>query len=84
MVVWMRRWPKDLAHGTDAAVAARLGLDAGFCRRYLNHIIHFDLGPRELEGLRHFHGLACDLGLARPEVALEFYESSKQAVVGTI
>src|SRR6516165_3692263 len=26
----------------------RLGLDAGFCRRYLQTVIHFDLGPREL------------------------------------
>ena len=27
--------------------APRLGLDAGFCRRYLTNIIRFDLGPRE-------------------------------------
>ncbi len=26
--------------------AAQLGLDAGFCRRYLANIIHYDLGPR--------------------------------------
>src|SRR2546426_2083135 len=31
--------------------APRLGLDAGFCRRYLQTVIHFDLGPRELAGL---------------------------------
>ena len=31
--------------------APALGLDAGFCRRYLRNIIHFDLGPRELAGL---------------------------------
>jgi chorismate dehydratase len=46
--------------------APRLGLDAGFCRRYLQSIIRFDLGPRELAGLHHFYGLACELGLARP------------------
>jgi chorismate dehydratase len=53
--------------------APGLGLDAGFCRRYLQSIIHFDLGPRELAGLRHFYGLACELGLARPGVPVRFY-----------
>ncbi len=54
--------------------APRLGLDAGFCRRYLGNIIHFDLGPRELAGLHHFYMLACELGLARRGVNLEFYQ----------
>ena len=53
--------------------AAHLGLDAGFCRRYLATIIHFDLGPRELAGLHHYYRLACELGLARPGVNLELY-----------
>jgi chorismate dehydratase len=53
--------------------APRLGLDAGFCRRYLAHIIHFDLGPREQAGLHHYYMLACELGLARRGVSLEFY-----------
>jgi chorismate dehydratase len=60
--------------------APRLGLDAGFCRRYLSNIIRFDLGPREQAGLQHFHKLACEMGLApspspsRPGVALDFYD----------
>ncbi len=53
--------------------APRLGLDAGFCRRYLSNIIHFDLGPREQAGLHHYYMLACELGLARRGVNLEFY-----------
>jgi chorismate dehydratase len=53
--------------------APRLGLDAGFCRRYLQNIIHFDLGTREQAGLHHFYMLACQLGLARRGVHLEFY-----------
>jgi chorismate dehydratase len=53
--------------------APQLGLDAGFCRRYLAHIIHFDLGPREQAGLQHYYELACELGLARRGVNLEFY-----------
>jgi chorismate dehydratase len=53
--------------------APRLGLDGGFCRRYLANIIHFDLGPREQAGLHHFYMLACELGLARRGVNLEFY-----------
>jgi chorismate dehydratase len=53
--------------------APLLGLDAGFCRRYLANIIRFDLGPHELAGLRHFYGLACELDLARPGVKVEPY-----------
>lgn len=53
--------------------APRLGLDAGFCRRYLANIIRFDLGPREQAGLRHYYALAAELGLAPPGVSLEFY-----------
>jgi predicted solute-binding protein len=53
--------------------APRLGLDAGFCRRYLATIIRFDLGPREQAGLRHYYMLACELGLARRGVSVEFY-----------
>ena len=53
--------------------APLLSLDAGFCRRYLANIIHFDLGPREQAGLHHYYMLACELGLARRGVNLEFY-----------
>jgi chorismate dehydratase len=53
--------------------APRLGLDAGFCRRYLSNILHFDLGPREQAGLHHYYMLACELGLARRGVSLEYY-----------
>jgi chorismate dehydratase len=56
--------------------APRLGLDGGFCRRYLTNIIRYDLGPRELAGLRRFYQLACELGLARRGVDLEFYRST--------
>lgn len=44
--------------------AKRLGLGAGFCRRYLEHVICYDLGPRELAGLRRFAALAAEAGLA--------------------
>ncbi len=57
-----------------AREAPRLGLDAGFCRRYLQSIIHFDLGPREQAGLHHFYMLACELGLARRGIGLELYQ----------
>jgi chorismate dehydratase len=53
--------------------APRLGLDAGFARRYLANIIHFDLGPREQAGLHHYYMLACELGLAPRGVNLEFH-----------
>ncbi len=67
-----------------AREAPRLGLDAGFCRRYLNHIIRFDFGPREQEGLCRFYALACELGLARPDVELEFYKVRKKLVADAI
>lgn len=55
--------------------APQLGLDAGFCRRYLQSIIHFDLGPKEQAGLMQYYSLACELGLARKGVTLEFYRA---------
>jgi chorismate dehydratase len=54
--------------------APRLGLDAGFCRRYLSTILHFDLGPREQAGLHHYYTLASELGLAPGGVSLEYYD----------
>jgi chorismate dehydratase len=59
--------------------APRLQLDAGFCRRYLSNILHFDLGPREQAGLHHYYLLACELGLARQGVKLEYYRSTHLA-----
>jgi len=57
--------------------AARLGLDAGFCRRYLSNILSFDLGPKEQAGLARYEELARELGLA-PEGGsdLVFYRSA--------
>src|SRR5262245_8999494 len=43
--------------------AKRLGLGAGYCRRYLTNVIRYDLGPRELAGLRKFSAWATELGL---------------------
>lgn len=39
-----------------------LGLDAGYCRRYLDTLIRFDLGPQELAGLNRYRELATELG----------------------
>jgi chorismate dehydratase len=55
--------------------AAGLGLDAGFCRRYLTNVIRFDLGPRELAGLRRFGELAHQVGLA-PAPVIRLYSAS--------
>lgn len=62
-----------------AREASKLGLDAGFCRRYLNHIIRFDLGPNEQAGLRHFYKLAVKLKLAQPGATLKFYREPRLA-----
>ncbi|HEY8506665.1 MAG TPA: menaquinone biosynthesis protein [Gemmataceae bacterium] len=53
--------------------APLLGLDAGFCRRYLQSIIRFDLGPDEEAGLRRFRELAADLELAPRGGSLDYY-----------
>ena len=63
-----------------AREAPSLQLDAGFCRRYLANIIRFDLGPRELTGLRHYYQLASELGLARRGVSVKLYEAPMLAV----
>ncbi len=49
-----------------AREAAKLGLDPGYCRRYFDTIIKYDLGPAELAGLREFHRRAAALGLCPP------------------
>jgi chorismate dehydratase len=59
-----------------AREAPQLGLDAGFCRRYLANIIRFDLGSRELAGLHHYYMLASELGLARRGVHVMLYQSA--------
>jgi chorismate dehydratase len=59
--------------------AAGLGLDPGFCRRYLANILHFDLGPREQAGLHHYYMLACELGQARRGVNLDYYHPAHLA-----
>ena len=61
--------------------APKLGLDAGFCRRYLSTILHFDLGPREQAGLQHYYTLACELELAPRGVPLRFLEEPAEALV---
>lgn len=46
-----------------AREAPELGLDPGFCRRYLTNIIHYNLGPSELAGLEQYRVFAAELGL---------------------
>lgn len=53
--------------------APLLELDAGFCRRYLQNIIDFDLGPAELAGLQRYYELASELGLVEAGREIEFY-----------
>ena len=59
----------------------RLGLDAGFCRRYLENILRFDLGPTELAGLARFCDLAHGLELLPPPKSLRFCRPSALTAV---
>jgi chorismate dehydratase len=60
------------------AEAPKLGLDAGFCRRYLSNILSFDLGPRELAGLERFRSEAAQLGLV-PATSVPFLTAPQPA-----
>ena len=68
-----KRLGRQRAGQIAAREAPRLGLDPGYCRRYLTDLIHYDLGPAELAGLKHYHDLAADLGLAPPGGTLAYY-----------
>jgi chorismate dehydratase len=54
-----------LAHAGQIAQreAPALGLDPGYCRRYLANIIRYDLGPQELAGMQKYREFAAELGL---------------------
>jgi chorismate dehydratase len=69
---------RGLAHVGRIALAEsrRLGLDAGYCRRYLETLIRFDLGPREQAGLQRFYELAVAAGLAPAGRAVRFYRGA--------
>jgi chorismate dehydratase len=58
------------------AEAGHLGLDAGFCRRYLETLLRFDLGSDELAGLQRFYELAVKFGLAPAGRGVRFYRSA--------
>jgi len=51
-----------------------LGLDAGFCRGYLSHIIQYNLGSREIAGLELYRYLAFENGLIDQERSIEFHD----------
>lgn len=82
-VAWALREAKRRGLARAGVIAQReapaLGLDAGFCRRYLSNILHFDLGPREQAGLHHYYMMACELGLAPGGVTLRFAEDALTA-----
>ena len=59
--------------------APLLGLDAGFCRRYLANILSFDLGPREMAGLSRYYALASELDLAPAGVSIDLYNPARLA-----
>jgi chorismate dehydratase len=50
-----------------------LGLSSDDCHRYLTEFIRFDLGPRELQGLKLFYDSCVAMKLAHPGVPFAFY-----------
>jgi len=71
-----KNYGREHVGGIAQREAARLGLDAGYVRRYLTNIIHYDLGPREQAGLERFAALTAELGLAPKGVGCEYYHST--------
>ncbi|MCI0705150.1 MAG: menaquinone biosynthesis protein [Planctomycetia bacterium] len=61
---------KEYGLANAGAIAQReapaLGLDPGFCRRYLANILRYDLGPQELAGLKKYRELVEECDLANP------------------
>jgi len=53
--------------------AKRLGLDPGYCRRYFDTIIRYDLGEPELAGLKRYYQLTSEFNLAPQGVDLVRY-----------
>ncbi|MBI3467486.1 MAG: menaquinone biosynthesis protein [Planctomycetes bacterium] len=68
-----------------AEIAARegppLGLSVAECVQYLTEYIHFDFGPREIEGLQLFYREAARLGLVPEGVSLVFRDQPHLAEV---
>jgi chorismate dehydratase len=64
-----------LAHAADLAAehGPRLGLDPATCYDYLTNVLSYDLGERELEGLRRFALMAARLALAPEGANLVFH-----------
>lgn len=56
-----------------AREAPKLGIDAGYCRRYFDTIIQYHLGPREAAGLNRYYHMAEAWGLASEGVTLDYY-----------
>ncbi len=65
-----------ISHVADIALqeSKTLGLDAGFCRRYLSHIIQYNLGSREIAGLELYRHLAYENGLIEQERSIDFHD----------
>ena len=62
--------------------ARRLGIDETRCRYYLEHVIRHDFGDEELAGLRRFHRLAVEHGLAPEGVTCVFHGEEHLAKSG--
>lgn len=71
------RMGRALRRGLNATSAIARSYDARIdparAERYLRHVIHYDLGEREKEGLALFHRLARQSGLLAPAKELEFH-----------
>ena len=63
------------------AEALPLGLDAGFCRRYLETLLRFDLRDEELAGLQRFYALAVKNDLAPAGRGVKLYHGTACAAV---
>lgn len=53
------------------------GLSYEVCLDYLQHRIRYQLGPEEIEGLRHFYRLAWKHRLVAQEAPLHFFEKGR-------
>jgi chorismate dehydratase len=71
----LRSRAEGLSHAQELAAehGPRLGLDAATCYDYLTRALSYELGEREVAGLRRFAHMAAALGFAPEGVPLVFY-----------
>jgi len=72
-----QRGRADIDH-VIAQYAIPRGWPPELARQYLTQNLQFDIGPRELEAIRHFHRLAAEMGMISTPLELRVFDPASQ------